>query len=153
MRGMRNAIKVMLVLGILLVAVQGQPQSSSPIPPRNNFVGCYEVVSLESAPPKQPAGGIPHRFELTDRATIFGNEVFQLSAETAATPPARLHHVWSPLQNRVMVQFGWGMGGWKGKLKQLKSNELAGKLKPFCDTIRCGDEVVTIRAKRVDCAK
>jgi len=111
-------------------------------------VGCIAAYALY-----QPAGGIPHRFELTDRATIFGNEVFQLSAETAATPPARLHHVWSPLQNRVMVQFGWGMGGWKGKLKQLKSNELAGKLKPFCDTIRCGDEVVTIRAKRVDCAK
>jgi hypothetical protein len=100
-------------------------------------------------------GGIPQKFELTDLPTTFSNHVFQLKVATASFPSARMHHVWSPLPNRVKVQFGWGMEGWGGTLKASDTNELVGKLKPFCDTIRCGGpkQVVTTRAKRVECPK
>src|SRR5215471_9422420 len=112
-----------------------------------------KVVSLSSIPPDLPMGVIPHRFELTDRPTIFGSHVFQVEAATATSPPAHLHHIWLPSRNKVKVQFGRGMGGWERTLKLSDTNDLAGNLKPFCETTRCGrpKQVFTTRAKRVEC--
>jgi hypothetical protein len=61
--------------------------------------------------------------------------------------------LWWPHHGKVKLQFGWGMGGYAGVLKLSQADELAGKLKPFCDTIRCGGpkEVGRIRIKRVEC--
>jgi hypothetical protein len=153
---MTYAIRVSLLVGTFLVTVQAQQrQTPVPAPAQSKFAGCYEVVSISSAPSNLPTGGIPQTFELTENPTVFGNHIFQLNATTAISDPARLHHVWSPLHNTMKVQFGWGMGGWQGSLKPVRSNELAGKLKLFCDTVRCGGQkqVVTFRAKRVECAK
>ena len=151
---MNNAIGVSLLVGTLLVAVQAR-QTSVSAPAQSKFAGCYEVVSILSDPPNQPTGGIPQTFELTESPTIFGNHIFQINAATGISGPAHRHHVWTPLRNKVKVQFGWGLGGWQGSLRPVRSNELAGKLNPFCDTVRCGGQrqVVTIRAKRVECAK
>lgn len=154
---MSGAMTTALCLPFALFAwgMRAVAQTASPTLTQNRFVGCYEVVSLSSVPPDLPMGGVPPRFELTDLPTVFGSHVFQVRAETATSPPARLHYVWSPSRKNVKVQFGWGMGGWEGKLKPSDTNELAGKLKPFCDTIRCGGpkQVLTIRTKRVECPK
>jgi hypothetical protein len=143
------------VLFALVACMHADAQTAPPALTESKFVGCYDVVLLSSVPPDLPMGGIPPRFELTDRPTVFGSHVFQLEAATATSAPERLHHVWSLLHDKVKVQFGSGMGGWKGTLNRSDTNGLAGKLQPFCDTMRCGGpkQVVTIRTTRVECPK
>ena len=118
------------------------------------FVGCYRVVSLSSKPSDQQTGGIPAHFALTNQATIFGHGWLQLTAPTATAGPARLHHLWRPDGRKVTVQFGWGMGGWTGTLKQSGVNEFSGKLRAFCDS-GCGGakQIVTIRIVRNECSQ
>ena len=140
---------VLLALSVCCTQLQAANSGSE-----SRFVGCYDVVSIHSNPPDLPTGGIPGSFDLTNRPTIFRDRSFQLTAPTATTAPARLHHLWRPVGSRVTVQFGWGLGGWVGTLKPSGANELGGKLKPFCDG-PCGGvkQVVTIRIRRVECPK
>jgi len=115
---------------------------------KNQFAGCYDVVAVSS-----PEGGVPHHFELTNEPTKFGTHWLQVKADTADTAPARTHHLWSSKRDGVKVIFGWGLGGWEGKLKPDQTNDLVGKLTNFCDSKCSPKQVVTVRARRVECAK
>jgi hypothetical protein len=126
----QNALRIVCwsLLALWLWSVQLHAADSAST---DAFVGCYRAVSLCSKPSDQQTGGIPAQFALTNQATIFGHRWLQLTASTATAGPARLHHLWRPDGRKVTVQFGWGMGGWTGTLKQSGVNEFSGKLRAF----------------------
>jgi hypothetical protein len=137
-----------VLIALSLCSMQLRAENSATA---SHFLGCYEVVSAHANSPKLSTSSVPHKFELTNQPTIFRDGSFQLSAATAATGPARLHHLWRPRGSRLTVEFGWGLGGWAGTLKPSGANEFQGKLQYFCDTLWCGKQSIAIRIRRVEC--
>ena len=115
------------------------------------FAGCYEVTSLSWNPPDNRIKLIPPRFELSMQIFDDAYHVQPAPRNAPATAYMRLFS-WKPAGHAVKISFNGGLGGWRGKLRQSRSGELAGNLKEWCD-YRCGWKKRTgsIHLKRISC--
>jgi hypothetical protein len=146
MRNLTNGILTLFFfLGINASCVQVHSQEhpiqavQGPSQGWGELVGCYQVALLSWTPPDASIDLIPPRFELLNVPRVPGANYFNIrSLRGAERDPWQNAWAWRPKSNdKLEINWGAGLGGFRGTLKRSAGGELVGKIKEYCDA-RCG---------------
>jgi hypothetical protein len=139
----------------LALTLVGFACGQTPIQGADLFAGCYEVRSLSWSPqPEETIALIPKQFQLL-RAPTPSSKFFGMRSMGAGAGRNPLENgwAWRPRGgDGLEIIWSTGFGGFRGTLKKSAGDDLAGRVKEWCDS-RCGwkKETGSIRVHRIVC--
>lgn len=122
---------------------------------QDELAGCYHVARVSWSPQPEDLQMIPTGFELLKVANAPGATYFKLRGLGAKAEPNPWELLWSwkpDGKDRLEINLGTGLGGFRGTLKRSGSGELVGKVKEYCDS-RCGYKrrIGSLHLQKISC--
>lgn len=161
----RNRITIVLtsifIVGMNASGTERLPQDHStetvraPSQGSESLSGCYQLTSLSWSPQVEDLSMIPTGFELSSDPTARGATYFKLRSLDVKTERDRWESLWNwrPRgSDKLEINLGAGLGGFRGTLAKSGRDELVGKVKEYCDS-RCGYKrrIGKLRLRKISC--
>jgi hypothetical protein len=140
---MTTILTSLLVLGVNVSSVQTRPQELSkqavqaPSEGLDMLAGCYRVAFLSWSPSDADIKLIPPQFELLNVPRVPGSAYFNIRSlgVKSERDPWEAFWSWRPKStDKLEINWGTGLGGFRGTLKRSGNGELVGKIKEYCDS-------------------
>ena len=150
-----------LVLGMNVSGVRLHAQEHSketvqvPSEGPDFIAGCYQVTGVSRGLIAEDYSLFPTRFELLIVPRAPGATYFNMRSLDAKGDRNSWEASWSwrpEGKNKLEINWGAGLGGFRGTLKRSGSGELAGKMKEYCDS-HCSYKrrVGILHVKKISC--
>jgi hypothetical protein len=154
-------LTLIIVLGMNVSGVQLHPQehSKETVQARSQspdlFASCYQVAGVSRGLIGEDVGLFPTRFKLLNvprapGATYFNIRILDVKGERNLWEAS---WSWRPKgKDKLEINWGTGLGGFRGTLKRSASGELVGKMKEYCDS-RCEYKrrTGTLHLRKISC--